>query len=373
MKYNQFKNSNLSFAILKGFVTALIFSSFIYFEYFKLTNILLNTILVITAYILFIIIDKKSMFFAGFFSAILWFWWIGYSFIYYDLKFLIPIVIIAIGFLYGFLFYLTAIFDNIIIRILLLYGLTFINPFGFNWFKLDLPLINTYFNRYEPDIKKPNLKIYMPQYNITQDNKWDKNNLNQIIKQNFDNIDYGINNHYDVVILPETAFPMILNKQIQILNILKEKSTKITIITGGLSMQKDNYLNSTYIFNNKKLQIANKVVLVPFGEKTPLPKFMVDFINNMFFNGAQDYTSTDNPTTFNIKEIKFRNAICYEATTDAIYKNLDTNYVIATSNNAWFTPSIEPTLQKLLLKYYAKKYNLIIYHSTNMSKNMIIF
>ena len=75
----------------------------------------------------------------------------------------------------------------------------------------------------------------------------------------------------------------------------------------------------------------------------------------------------------NIKGINIRNAICYEATTDEIFKNIgDTKYMIATSNNAWFTPSTEPALQRLLMKYYAKKYNVIIYNSANGSSNSIV-
>ena len=62
---------------------------------------------------------------------------------------------------------------------------------------------------------------------------------------------------------------------------------------------------------------------------------------------------------------KFRNAICYEATTDKIFENLgDTKYMIAISNNAWFTPSIEPTLQHLFFKILLK--NIItIFHEAN--------
>ena len=111
---------------------------------------------------------------------------------------------------------------------------------------------------------------------------------------------------------------------------------------------------------------------MPFGEEIPFPKFLTDFINDTFFDGASDYSKATEPTTFTIKNIKFRNTICYEATTDDVYQNLDTHFVIATSNNAWFTPSTQPTLQKLLLRYYAKKYNLIIYHATNSSQNMIV-
>jgi apolipoprotein N-acyltransferase len=359
--------------LIKGFTTALLFSAFIYFEHFDLTNIFFNTIFITFAYILIITIDKKSLFFAGFFTGILWFWWVSMSFTYYDLIYLMPFIVLLFGIVYGVLFYLTAIIDKIVIRAILFYLLVFIEPFGFNWFKPDLPLINTYYNTYNSNVTKPNIKIYMPQYNTNQNLKWEKEYKTKLIEENLQNIDYAIKNKYDLIILPETTFPLALNMEYELLEILQEKSRNISIITGALSYSDEQFLNSTYLFQNGEYKIANKVVLVPFGEATPLPQFLVDFINNTFFDGASDYTNASEPTTFEIEGIKFRNAICYEATSDDVYKQLDTKFVIATSNNAWFTPSIEPTLQKLLLKYYAKKYNLIIYHSVNGSKNEIIF
>jgi apolipoprotein N-acyltransferase len=359
--------------LIKGFTTALLFSAFIYFEHFDLTNIFFNTIFITFAYILIITIDKKSLFFAGFFTGILWFWWVSMSFTYYDLIYLMPFIVLLFGIVYGILFYLTAIIDKIVIRAILFYLLVFIEPFGFNWFKPDLPLINTYYNTYNSNVTKPNIKIYMPQYNTNQNLKWEKEYKTKLIEENLQNIDYAIKNKYDLIILPETTFPLALNMEYELLEILQEKSRNISIITGALSYSDEQFLNSTYLFQNGEYKIANKVVLVPFGEATPLPQFLVDFINNTFFDGASDYTNASEPTTFEIEGIKFRNAICYEATSDDVYKQLDTKFVIATSNNAWFTPSIEPTLQKLLLKYYAKKYNLIIYHSVNGSKNEIIF
>ena len=47
--------------------------------------------------------------------------------------------------------------------------------------------------------------------------------------------------------------------------------------------------------------------------------------------------------------------------------------MIVLSNNGWFTPSIEPTLQRLLLQYYSKKYGTSIYHSVNMSPSYMIY
>jgi len=360
--------------IINGFSIAVLFSAFIYLDYFGIQNKFLNTIFVTVAFILLLKSHKKSVFFAGFFIGILWFWWIGKSFVYYHLSYLIPFVIIGIGLIYGLLFYLTAIFKNIFIRTFFLIALNFIEPFGFNWFKLELPFQNTYFiQQKNHPIKKPNLKIYLPQYKIDQNIKWDRKYLDKILKYNFSIIQKAIENKYDIVILPETAFPLALNKNKNLIEILKYFSTKITIITGGLNLQNNLYNNSTYLFNNNKIKIANKVVLVPFGEAIPLPSILRTWINKIFFDGAPDYIPAKTATTFEIKGIKFRNAICYEATTDKIYKNLDTNYVIAISNNAWFMPSIEATLQKLLLQYYARKYNLMIFHSTNMSQSSIIY
>jgi len=46
--------------------------------------------------------------------------------------------------------------------------------------------------------------------------------------------------------------------------------------------------------------------------------------------------------------------------------------MIVLSNNGWFTPSIEPILQRLLLQYYSQKYGTTIYHAVNMSDSYVI-
>mgnify|MGYP006415658433 FL=1 len=391
--------------ILKSFFIALLFSSSIYFEYFNIGNIFINSITGLVSIYFLLTMSKKELFFIGFFIGLLWFWWIGYSFIYYDLIYLIPIILIFIGIIYGLLFYLSAIYPHIIYRTFAIFSLSFIHPFGFNWFKPEVIFINSFFGIEKLDfliiittlalfiyykrvyiltlllfaisytqtiIELPNIKIYQPQYNISQETKWLKSYRDVLIEENLNNIDYAIKNDFELVILPETIFPLPLNKNIPLINILKNKSKKTTIITGALEFENNQYFNTTYMFKNGNMKIARKVVLVPFGESIPLPKILRDLINAYFYNGARDYSVALEPTTFNINGINFRNAICYEATTDKIFNKLDTSFIIATSNNAWFTPSIEPTLQNLLLKYYAKKYNVIIYHSSNSSKNKII-
>jgi len=212
----------------------------------------------------------------------------------------------------------------------------------------------------------------MPQMNVKQDLKWQKENFENLVNENFLKIYEAIEKKYDLVVLPETAFTLVLNRHSKIDNMLKKLSNDIDIITGALYVQDNKIFNASYHYSKEQVQIAKKVVLVPFGEQIPLPKFFIDLINDIFYNGATDYTPDPYPTDFEILGEKYRSAICYEGTTDKIFENLDnTKYMIMISNNAWFTPSIEPTLQHLLLKYYSKKYDVTIFHTANRSPNRV--
>ena len=395
--------------IIKGLISALFFSAFIYLAYFNIESKVLNTILGLVSLYLVLKIDRKSLFSTGFFIGIFWFYWVANSFEYYNLSsisFLVPIGF-ALG--YGLIFLIIGISTFSIYRAFILLILSFIHPFGFNWFIPELVFINSYFETSKISfalillaliifielpkkfkalaivplffvytnlgiyIDNPKLKISMPQLNINQEAKWIRKNSLSLVENNLLQIDKAINENKDLIILPETVFPLVLNNEEFLLKELINRSFNIDIIAGALYKENNNYYNASYHISKGKVNIAKKVVLVPFGEEIPLPKFITDFINKIFFDGAQDYKKAKEPTDFVVNGVKFRNAICYEATTDEIFQNLNgVKYMIAISNNAWFTPSIEPVLQKLLLQYYARKYNITIFHSVNGSPNFTI-
>ena len=319
-----------------------------------------------------------------------------------------PLIILGFGLGYGIIFYLFSFFQNLYFRVASFFALSYISIFGFNWLQIELLFLHSYFDIEKIDLliilvslalfiqfkwpallllilalnlnfssssyeKQNHLNIYMPQINLSQDEKWNRSYQKTIISKNLEAIEYAIENGYDLVILPETAFPLVLNTNKDLWETLEEKAQYIDIVTGALNKEGQDYYNSTYHFSSHGVTIANKVVLVPFGEEIPLPKFLRDFINNTFYNGAKDYSKATSPTDFEIQGVKFRNAICYETTTHKIFEDLgDTAFMISISNNAWFTPSIEPTLQKLLMQYYAKLYSVTIYASTNGSTNLIV-
>ena len=47
--------------------------------------------------------------------------------------------------------------------------------------------------------------------------------------------------------------------------------------------------------------------------------------------------------------------------------------MVAISNQGWFYPSVEPTLQRLVMRHQARKYGTVIYHSVNMGPSEVIY
>ena len=369
---------------------------------------IVNTVLGLFAIYFLLVIPKRALFITGFLTGVLWCNWMAVSLQYYDLSYLSPVILIGIGLVYGLIFYLFALYDRLTFRILTIFAFTFFAPFGFNWMKFELLFVDSYIGTSKQDfllillafyliiklkqykilglipiffaislpkgefIDNPIAKIHMPQMYVNQDLKWQKEYRETLNEKNYEEILKAIDEKKDLVVLPETAFTIALNRNAENLERLTDLSKEIDIITGALYVEDNQIYNASYHFTKGDIQVAKKVVLVPFGEEIPLPKYFVDLINKVFYNGAQDYAKASAPTDFIIKDEKFRNAICYEGTTDKIFENLgDTKYMIMISNNAWFTPSIEPTLQHLLLKYYSKKYGVTIFHVVNGSSNNI--
>lgn len=201
-----------------------------------------------------------------------------------------------------------------------------------------------------------------------QDFKWSKSALDEIKEATFSTIEQAKINGKKAIILPETILPIVLDSQIATLEELQSISDDIAIILGAFS--KPNF-NSTYIIHKGEVQILNKVILAPFGEKMPLPDFLAKPLLKLFFGIDEGLDSASAPQDFVLFERVFRNAICYEGTSKELYAD-SPNLVVMISNNGWFYPSIEPYLQRTLMKYYARKAKSTILHSANLSPSFIL-
>jgi len=407
LQQSQNAKKSLVFELLLGALAALFFSAFLYLEHYGFTLKLLNTLFGLVALAFLLYMPKQAILAAGFLIGLAWFYWIGYSFKYQNVGFMTPFITFGFALVYMLFFGVLALTNKIYLRALLLFGLSFIEPFDFNWMQIEVIFVDSYIgvfkyqlalvlaalslpssiktewkfvpllllfgalNFYTPAQKDAPLKIKLVATHILQEQKWQRENLSKTIAMVYREIERAREEGYDVVVLPESVFPLYMNKNPQIMKTLLEYSHSISIVTGALLYEDEQNYNVAYMFQNGTYEVAKKMVLVPFGEYIPLPSFAKKIINDTFFAGASDFIGASKPTDFTIKGVKFRNAVCYEATCSELYEG-EVDYMLAISNNAWFAPSVEPTLQKLLMRYYARKNGVTIYHAANSSGTGII-
>jgi len=402
--------------ITRGFFVAFLSAGAIYLDWMGIVNPLINTILGLLALFFWLKADKKEWVWIGFFIGILWFWWMGVSFINYEMAWAIPLVLLVIGIIYATLFYLLISFvlflenkihlPQLLGKAILLLAFSYIHPFGFDWFKPELMFTNSYlgiekwqfaiilgsfvisfykkqlyfmlliltaypFASHFQEVSEINSKITLNNTHTNVIDKWKPELRYKHINDIFIAINEAIKNHQEIIVFPESIFALFLNEEPKLIVALQNYSHQINIVLGGLYWENEVPRNSTYIFRKGEYIVANKVVLVPFGEQNPLPSWMGKLVNQLFFDGAPDYIASKEVTDYTIEGTVYRNAICFEATSERLYENRPENMIVLT-NNGWLTPSIEPTQQKILLQYYSKKYGTTIYHAVNMSDSYIV-
>ena len=418
--------------ITRGFFIAFLSAGAIYLDWLGFVSYLINTILGILTLYLLLDSDRKTWFWSGFFIGALWFWWMSVSFFNYGFAWAIPIGILFPALVYGFIFWFVAFVAERLgtdgfslaifgrkrsdsknsdiytlgLKALALLTLSYLHPFSFDWFKMELIFTNSYIGILKwqfaivllsiiLSLQKKDLrfllliilaypftshfnKTELPQYNLSITNtmvtvadKWNPKLENSHIDMVFNKIDRAVAQKKSIIVFPESVLPLFLNTRPNLMTALQGASNDISIVIGGLYWDNGIPRNSTYIFKEGRFSIANKVVLVPFGESNPLPKWMGKIVNDLFFDGAPDYVASADVTDYEVNGIIFRNAICFEGTSEELYVG-NPKQMILLSNNGWVTPSIEPTEQKILLQYYNKKYGTTIYHSANMSPSYIV-
>lgn len=379
----------------------------IYFSFFE--NIFLETLspfLAIWGLILLLRTKSaKGYFWTGFLMGLFWFWWVGLSAIYFNLNYLVPVIALIMGLVYGVLFRICFLFKFDFLRLCAIFALSFIHPLGFDWlewgiyttygffdsslrgiiclFLIAYFIYEGYISRYykiaivlilfftgfhyeEKTATTLPFSYKLINTNISQDQKFLQEKL--ILNSNtlLNEISRAILEKKELVILPETAFAFNL-RGTKYEEFLKELSHKIIIITGAFYTKDGQTYNSTYVFRQGKSYIFNKHFLVPFGEEIP---FFKELVKKYFLPNMEEFTRGPVQSQYKLNNSLITNAICYEATKEQNYKN--SKIIIALSNNAWFKHSSEYKLQKLLMQFYANKYGVSVYHATNGKENAVI-
>ena len=286
-----------------------------------------------------------------------------------------------------------------------LLSMSYIHPFTFDWFKpelvftesdfgiqkwqfaiilaalvlvhwrkslLFLPLVLLAWQPIPQSTKANGADIALVTTYTPVEAKWNKTRHPAQFQKLFSAIDKAIDANRSLVVLPESVFPVFLNRDQKLFDALHARAKRINIVTGALYWDGKTPRNAAYIFTKEgKVRVANKVILVPFGEANPLPDFLSDWVNRVFYDNAVDYKADAAISDYTIEGKTYRNAICFEATSEPLYKGGPKRMVVL-SNNGWFVPSIEPTLQRILLQYYSRKYGTSIYHAVNMASSYTI-
>ncbi|TKX30327.1 apolipoprotein N-acyltransferase [Campylobacter sp. MIT 12-5580] len=395
--------------IIKSFFIAILLSNSIYLSFFEsLALEIFSPFLAIYGLVLLLRSDKIGYFWAGFFLGILWFFWLSFSSIYFGLSYLIPFEILGIGLFYGILFRICFILKFDFLRLCGVFLISFIHPLGFDWlnwgvlsvygffesstkgvicmFLIAYFYYERYISRYykiaiilalffigmqykDTEFKSLNTNIALIQTHISQDQKYLSENQANEAERLINEIFQAIEAKKEVVVLPESAFAFELKQAFSGLyyELLKELSKDIVIIAGAFNEENKGFYNSTYVFQNGEVKILNKHYLVPFGEELPIFK---EFVRTYLLPDMGEFSRGEKLNHYELFGEKITNAICYEATKEALYK--ESKIIIAISNNAWFDGFIEPSLQRLLIKFYASKYGVSVYHATNGEITTII-
>lgn len=195
---------------------------------------------------------------------------------------------------------------------------------------------------------KGNLQILIYQPNIITNEITLEENEKRIIYFFEENFKEKNKRDVDIVVLPEGSFQWDLFENTNLLNKLKEISQKngFGIVIGCFTREKDNFYNSSVFINGDKVEIYNKIHLVPYGEFILGERF--EIIKKIFLKIGGYYPNLkkgDEYKIFEYKGIKFSTIICYENLFSEIAENFikyGTDFFIVITNDLWFGNSPGP-------------------------------
>jgi len=179
------------------------------------------------------------------------------------------------------------------------------------------------------------------QGNIRQDVKWDNNFKIKTIQTYYQNtIKNGSN--MDLVIWPETALPLVFNEEVYVYKHIKALPPLVNSHLVFGTIWKDHYgklYNSSYVIgkNGEVNGIYNKSHLVPFGEYTPLVRYL-PFLQKITAQGA-GFASGEGHNPIITSLGKAGILICYEGvfpyiTNETVTKGAQ--FLVNLTNDAWY-------------------------------------
>lgn len=191
------------------------------------------------------------------------------------------------------------------------------------------------------EVHQTNLTTAIVQGNIRQDVKWDDAfKIKTIQIYYYNTIRQGRN--LDLVVWPETALPLVFNEEIYVNQVIKTVPPIVnsTLLFGTIWKDRHGRLyNSSYVLgkNGDVSGIYNKAHLVPFGEYTPLVRYL-PFLQKLTAQGA-GFASGDGHEPIATSVGKAGILICYEGVFPYITNETVRNgaqFLVNLTNDAWY-------------------------------------
>ncbi len=225
------------------------------------------------------------------------------------------------------------------------------------------------------------LRIALIQPNIQQKEKWRPENREKIINKMLSMSRQSLSTKPDLIIWPEAALPLLLEKNPLIYNSLRRftvlNQTSLMLGSPRLVRRPDSsekkLFNSIFLISpTQPTQIYNKIKLVPYGEFTPLTT-LFPFISKIV--PGLDYSSGNKLKNFDFKGFKLAPSVCFEGVFPAFTTRFFTtgaDILINLTNDAWFGDSPGPRQHLMNIRLRALENRCTICRCANTGISAVI-
>lgn len=247
-------------------------------------------------------------------------------------------------------------------------------------------------------LKEVNIRIVQPNignFLKIESEKGSTNSITSVLENYYELSTYNISEDLDLIIWPETAYPLSLFSQEMKMEDYKPhylfrdiaEETKAELFFGGYDSSlrngkesyKSDYNAAFHLGSDGTLKnVYHKIKLIPFGEGLPfgpLNSYLSQYITNIsYFSQGTEYTN------FTTKEgISFASSICYEILFSGFIGDMlngqkdEAQFMINLTNDSWYGDTSEPHQHLFLSKWRALEFNIPIIRSTNTGISTIIY
>jgi apolipoprotein N-acyltransferase len=190
----------------------------------------------------------------------------------------------------------------------------------------------------------------------------------------------AIRRNPDIVIWPETALPVILRREPEILNHLVALSREVRapLVVGSVDAVETTgstrFYNSVFLVGDQGIvRKYDKMHLVPFGEYIPM-KWALGFVSR-WAAFISDMDSGSQPVVFRASAAPFGTVICYEGIFPDLFRQFvrdGATWMVNVTNDAWFGTTNGPLQHLAMLPFRAVENRVAIARSANTGISTLI-